>query len=272
MSERNPTLGQIINQALEHKMAGLYVAQPGKVLRFDATNQLADVQPLLSEITFDESGAEQATAQPTIYNVPVIFPGGGQFAQTWPVSAEDPCLLVFSDRSLDLWIENGGSLNPLLLHTHQLSDAVAILGLRSKPGRLTEFDSTRAVWGAVGSGKIRIAATGDEIHLGVTHSQAASQASVRGDAYLDSEADFFSALVDKLTSAGVALTAAATSLTTAAGQNATPVYGGAMASPAFTAAAQSISSAAQSLSQIAAALATFTSSSSNHKTRKALLP
>jgi hypothetical protein len=64
------------------------------------------------------------------------------------VSPGDPCLLIFSDRSLDSWLDRGGEVDPIDLRRHHLSDAVAILGVRAKPQALPAVDQTVMVLGA----------------------------------------------------------------------------------------------------------------------------
>lgn len=180
---------------------------PGEIVSFDASKQTAQVKPLLADQILDTSGASRALPQPVLNEVPIVFAGGGGFAETWPVAAGDPCLLVFSDRSLDLWFARGGAVAPDDARSHDITDAVAILGARSKPGALTDFDTARAVWGNKGP---RIAADGTLLHLGVSHNQSATESAVLGST-------FMSALSTFLDSLNAAATAIASGLTTQAG-------------------------------------------------------
>jgi hypothetical protein len=71
--------------------------------------------------------------QPVIPSVPWVYPGGGGFIVTWPMSVGDEVLLVFSDDSLDKYLQVGGGsdIDPADDRRHSLTDAVAFAGIRS---------------------------------------------------------------------------------------------------------------------------------------------
>lgn len=91
---------------------------------------------------------------PLLAVVPVIFLGGGGAALTFPVKAGDSCLLVFLDRDNDTWLTTGQTGQPPnTARLHNLSDAVAIVGLRPGPGGLNPFSTTDVqLYGAAGAG------------------------------------------------------------------------------------------------------------------------
>lgn len=254
MSELNPTLNQVIARAVERGMATLRVCLPAKIVSFDPATQTAKVKPLLQEIALNESGEEINESLPVISNVPVQFVGGNGYAATFPVAAEDPCLLIFSDRSISNWQERGTDVDPVELHRHDFNDAIALLGVRSKPGKLTEFDSARAVFGNKGP---RVAVDGSTVHVGVAHNEAGAQQSVRGDAYRAAEDQMLTLIDTAATAASSSLNVAGGALNTAAGLNAIPLIGGIPAAPAFVAAANAIIGAATALQSIKAAITSF---------------
>jgi hypothetical protein len=69
---------------------------------------------------------------------PVYFPSGGGFTLSFPVAAGDECLLVFSERAIDMWWQNGikltknGAQLPSEYRTHDLSDAFVFVGISSQ--------------------------------------------------------------------------------------------------------------------------------------------
>lgn len=78
-----------------------------------------------------------------IQDVPVLIPGGGGWSLTFPIKEGDECLLVFSDLEIDSWLANGGTENyTLSSRRHDLSDAIAIFGLRSKPRSVVDYSTT----------------------------------------------------------------------------------------------------------------------------------
>lgn len=145
------TLAEVLRRAVEARLAEVRVSMPGTIQKFDPATQLAEVRPDLKELRFDEDDTEVVEALGVLSDVPCHFPGGGGFSITWPVQAGDPCLLIFSDRALDKWIDNGGQVDPGDLRRHHLSDAVAILGVRAKPGALEAFDGAHITLGKDGS-------------------------------------------------------------------------------------------------------------------------
>ena len=74
---------------------------------------------------------------PILPDVPVVFPGGGGFALTFPVAAGDECLVVFASRCIDAWWQSGGVGEPMEPRMHDLSDGFALVGVRSQPHRLS---------------------------------------------------------------------------------------------------------------------------------------
>lgn len=169
-SSRTPTLTEAVTRAIDIRLAALFSSRVAVVQKYDAANQFVDVQPQLKETYEDATGEPSVASLPVITNVPVYFPGGGDFMMTMPLQQGDEVLLVFSDRSMDLWKENGGEVDPVALQRHALTDAVAFVGVRSKPNRLQEVDTSRAVFGKTGGVRI---AVDDLVHLGVDHNEAA---------------------------------------------------------------------------------------------------
>ena len=72
--------------------------------------------------------------------MPVVFPGGGGFALTFPVAAGDECLVVFASRCIDAWWQSGGVGEPMEPRMHDLSDGFALIGVRSQPAHVSRRD------------------------------------------------------------------------------------------------------------------------------------
>jgi hypothetical protein len=145
------TLGDVIRRALEMHAADLHVSLPAEVVRFDAAKGLADVRPLVKD-SREIDGERMLLPFPVITNVPVQFPGAGGFRVTFPVAAGDACVLLFSDRSLDVWLAKGGEVDPIDDRRHALSDAVALLGVRDAAHPWSGVASDAMTLGHDGSG------------------------------------------------------------------------------------------------------------------------
>lgn len=120
-----PTFGQVLRLAMRTHMSDVHVSMPGRIESYEAGTQKASVQPLL-QLTL-EDGTRQRL--PVINNVPVVWPRGGGAILSFPLAAGDGVLLIFSERSLDEWLAQGGETAPDDPRSFDLSDAIAVPGL-----------------------------------------------------------------------------------------------------------------------------------------------
>jgi hypothetical protein len=134
------TIAEVLDRAIRSRLARLRVSLPGVIESYDPATRTATVKPLLKETRFDEAGEEHVEALPMVCQVPVQFPGGGGFEITFPVAKGDSCMLLFADRALDKWLASGQDSDPIDLRRHDLSDAVALLGVSPTAG-LTAHDA-----------------------------------------------------------------------------------------------------------------------------------
>lgn len=125
-----PDLGTVIAGAIKAALKGVRVALPARVETYDASTQQVTVQPLVFEGFNDETGKRQTERLPVIAGVPLVFPSAGGYRLTFPVAAGDTVLLVFSSSSIDRWLALGGEVDPIDDRRHNISDAIAIPGLR----------------------------------------------------------------------------------------------------------------------------------------------
>ncbi|HAW2832189.1 TPA: translation initiation factor IF-2 [Escherichia coli] len=125
-------------------MSALRVAMPGIVQSFDPDAVTAVVQPAIRGQEPSPDGGSQSTVLPLLVDVPVLFPRGGGCTLTFPVSAGDECLVVFADRCIDFWWQNGGIQEPVDTRLHDLSDAFCIVGPQSQAEKISGI-STDAV-------------------------------------------------------------------------------------------------------------------------------
>lgn len=125
---------------IEGRIKELHTMMPGIIISFDPDKQTAVVQPAIKRI-FTEKGAVNL---PVCVDVPVAFPGGGDFFLTFPVKPGDECILGFSERAIDNWYASGGAQAPAEYRLHDLSDGIAQVGLNSQPKKLTALQMTGA--------------------------------------------------------------------------------------------------------------------------------
>ncbi|WP_210502199.1 Gp138 family membrane-puncturing spike protein [Pantoea ananatis] len=134
----------------EHMSSQLYntvfsmlrVSLPGIVQSFDPTTCTCTVQPAIAGQGVDEKGQIKSAPLPLLMDVPVIFPRGGGCTITFPVKAGDECLVIFSDRCIDFWWQNGGVQEPVDPRQHDLSDAFALVGPQSQAQKISNISTT----------------------------------------------------------------------------------------------------------------------------------
>ena len=99
-----------------------------------ANDQIAppDLTNLLIKAITDESpsGIKTYTERPLLLQVPVVTLFGGGSFLSMPITAGDTCILFFNDRDMENFIMDGGVGIPNSNRTHDISDAIAIVGIR----------------------------------------------------------------------------------------------------------------------------------------------
>lgn len=116
---------QDVQNVITDRLRQMNIALPGEVQKYDAALRKADVLPTIKETFAD--GTELTL--PVITSVPVIMPATSGTRITLPIAAGDTVLLIFSQRSLDLWLSQGGQTRAGDTRMHAMSDAMAIPGL-----------------------------------------------------------------------------------------------------------------------------------------------
>lgn len=126
---------EAVTAHIRDALLNVHTMLPGIILSFSSDLQTAQVQPAIQRI-FTGKGAVNL---PVCIDVPVAFPGGGDYQLTFPVKQGDECTLSFSERCIDFWFENGGVQLPAAYRMHDYSDAFANVGVNSKPKKLSGF-------------------------------------------------------------------------------------------------------------------------------------
>lgn len=145
--ERSSSPTDALLAVLAAKQAEIWTALPGVVKAFrKATGSgpgkgiVVDVQCSLQMFYRKpgQTGDGQWIDVPLLLDCPVMFPGGGGFTLTFPVTVGDECLVVFASRCIDAWFESGGNANQQAeMRLHDLSDGFAFVGVRSRPRTLS---------------------------------------------------------------------------------------------------------------------------------------
>lgn len=123
-----PTQAETIAAAIDARLLGLHTSRPGRIVSYDKTKQVADVQPCIDDSLEKQDGDFLNERLPVIPNVPVAFPRGGGFRIIWDLVAGDHVWLVFSEVATAQWRTTGKQSLPGDLRRHDLSYPIAIPG------------------------------------------------------------------------------------------------------------------------------------------------
>jgi hypothetical protein len=128
-----------LNNIFGNVLNGINTCMPGYILSYDNSTQLAKVQPIFKTSFLNDDNEEIIKDRPPIENVPVIFFRAGGYFISFPVSTNDPVLLVFSQRSIDAYMETDGkkTIDPIDNRKFDLSDCFCIPGMITGKNKLS---------------------------------------------------------------------------------------------------------------------------------------
>jgi hypothetical protein len=150
--------------ALEGHQAGIWTALPGILQTFDADKMTAAVQASIQGRLLQEDGSWKDAALPILLDCPVIFPTGGGFALTFPLTQGDEGLVVFASRCIDAWWYSGGVQKQARSRMHDLSDGFFLPGCFSQPRKLSNINTSfPELRNSDGSVKLEATATGFKV-------------------------------------------------------------------------------------------------------------
>lgn len=164
-NSRTPEWPEVLDIAISSFIRDVNVSLPGRIESYDETLQKATVKPLVKRLLADENGEEILETLPVLPGVPVVFPRGGGFFISMPVKPGDFCLLVFNSFPIDKYIAGDGKdTNPDDFDTHNMSDAVALMGFAPFSKAIAGADPDNLVMGKENGPQIHLA--DDKIELG----------------------------------------------------------------------------------------------------------
>lgn len=172
---------ELLKGAFREMMKGVCTSIPGHILAFDPDTQLAQVQIGVERVDIDGS---TYTISPII-ETPVYMPGG-DWCLEYEIKNGTEGAILFSQRCIDGWVNEGGVAANPIGRFHDMQDAMFFPGFRSTPNSLASFQNngirirnkagTQYAWlkndGSIavenGAGHIRIGADGTVTINGVT--------------------------------------------------------------------------------------------------------
>ena len=135
-----PDMEEVLEETKREIGINLNSTQIGIINKFDATNQLANIQIAMKQvIAISDDGVKEIREYPLLLQCPVFTLFGGAGFLSMPVSVGDNCIVLFNDRQIDEWLFSGDGKVPNLSRIHDLSDAIAIVGIRPLNNSIANF-------------------------------------------------------------------------------------------------------------------------------------
>jgi len=141
IDKSNPDLIDILDGLKIDIFKELNCHKIGTIESFDSDNQTATVS-LIDKGVRDTIDGEVLQTYSLLQDVPVIVNKGASGGLTIPINAGDTCLVLFNDRDIDNWFDDGLSQKPNTKRTHDLADAIALVGIRSQVNKITDYNNT----------------------------------------------------------------------------------------------------------------------------------
>lgn len=111
----------------------------GIIKSFNPSNQRAEIEIAYKQVkNILADGTREYQEYPVLADCPVITLFGGVDILSLPVQTGDNCLVFFNDNEIDQWATNGTG-SPQTFRMHDLSDAIAIVGIRPLSNVITNY-------------------------------------------------------------------------------------------------------------------------------------
>lgn len=111
----------------------------GEIVSFDKQKQTASVKILHKAKDDYYDINKKLIDYPLLQNVPCVVMGGGTSYITHPITTGDQCVLLFNDFMKDYWQNTGETRQSDFDRKHDISDAIAIVGLKALPKAIQNY-------------------------------------------------------------------------------------------------------------------------------------
>lgn len=130
---------------------------PGVIEQYDPETKTAKISIPIADMSEGDGGKLVQHDWPPLEEVPVCFPGGGGFADFFPLKAGNPCLVVFCDRDIAEWYLSDGKEPIIPADTEINNESSAICFPRLFPEGANDGEAHAKNWISwFGSGKKRV--------------------------------------------------------------------------------------------------------------------
>lgn len=124
------TFSDVLDANKRQTQSEINCVKIGVVQSFDEDTQRASVQIAYKQVKdILEDGTKVWVDYPLLLDCPVVTLFGGVDFLSMPIQPGDNCLVFFNDNEIDQWATNGLG-NPETFRMHDLSDGIALVGIR----------------------------------------------------------------------------------------------------------------------------------------------
>lgn len=197
-----PELKDLLDLFKKEIFLGLNCHAIGTVQSFNSEQQTASATINYKKTFYrpDATGVytQKVVNYPQLIDCPVICVGGGGGSLTFPITSGDECFIFFNDRDLDNWFQGNRNATVATPRLHSFSDAVILVGVRSLPHVITDYDTDGTAF-RFGSNKIKISA--DKITASVANGTTVEIDNLGKIKITNPTGEFIASLLDMLTTA-----------------------------------------------------------------------
>lgn len=196
------SLSQVLSRLANSIKVSLNCVKIGKIISFDKTDQTVSVQVMHVQDDNYNIYLDETIEYPVLNKVPVVVMGGGGTYISHPINAGDQCLLLFCDYMMDSWWVSGNVEPSIVPRKHDISDAIAIVGINPTPKVIQEYSDYLKLHYSAESNII----IGEQIDVNNEQINLNGNTEVTGDVTMDANAT----VANDLTAVSLNATSAAT--------------------------------------------------------------
>lgn len=145
---------------------------PAIINAFDSTTQTVSATPAIRAKYVSPEGEVSYLSYPMITNIPLAIARGSGVSITYPITVGNPCTLIFSQRSIDNFILEGGEADPVegpnpltsAIRCMDLTDAMCFPGVLTTKDTISSY-STDAIEIRSDDGKVAVSVKQDSLTL-----------------------------------------------------------------------------------------------------------
>lgn len=124
---QNVELSDALDRQTDFTKYSLNCHQLGSIVSYDASSQTCEIE--IGVLRKLPTGEE--VKYPMLLDVPVVILSGGGTSLTFPIEAGDKCVILFNDRDIDIFLEEDRIALPNSPRSHDYSDGIALIGIRT---------------------------------------------------------------------------------------------------------------------------------------------